>query len=173
MLPAQVSRRSHSILGGLQLEAQQLAVERIDNWTEPDAANADSLPQPVLAPSFYWHFDGENHRSEFSGRLHVADLGEVLRANGYAPSLESNAGDFDSQLEWPGTPAFFDAEYLSGEIKIDIKEGRFLQGSGGAGALKLISILNFDAIMRRLRFSDDLQHSGQKIEQNDAHLLTE
>ena len=156
---------------GLQLEAQQLAVERIDNWAEQETANADSSPQPAVAPSFYWHFDGENHRSEFSGRLHVADLGEVLRANGYAPSLESNAGDFESQLEWPGTPAFFNAEHLSGEIKIDIKEGRFLQGSGGAGALKLISILNFDAIMRRLRFSDDLLRSGLAFEQIDGHLL--
>ena len=35
-----------------------------------------------------------------------------------------------------------------------------MQRAGAAGALKLISILNFDAIMRRLRFSDDLLRSG-------------
>jgi len=35
----------------------------------------------------------------------------------------------------------------------------------------LISILNFDAIMRRLRFSDDLLRSGLAFEQIDGHLL--
>jgi len=160
---------------GLQLEAQYLSAEQIDNWDAEgeESEESETASDQMPAPSFYWHFDGQTHRSEFNGQLHVADLGEVLRANGYAPSLVSNAGDFESQLEWQGTPAFFNAENLSGEIKIDIREGRFLQGAGGAGALKLISILNFDAIMRRLRFSDDLLRSGLAFDQIDGHLVLE
>ena len=157
---------------GLQLEAQYLSAEQIDNW-DAKGEESGAVSEQMPAPSFYWHFDGQAHRSEFNGQLHVADLGEVLRANGYAPSLVSNVGDFESQLEWQGTPAFFNAENLSGEIKIDIREGRFLQGAGGAGALKLISILNLDAIMRRLRFSDDLLRSGLAFDQIDGHLVLE
>jgi len=157
---------------GLQLESQYLSAEQIDNW-DAKREESEAVSEQIPAPSFYWHFDGQTHRSEFNGQLHVADLGEVLRANGYAPSLVSNVGNFESQLEWQGTPAFFNAENLSGEIKIDIREGRFLQGAGGAGALKLISILNFDAIMRRLRFSDDLLRSGLAFDQIDGHLVLE
>ena len=53
---------------------------------------------------------------------------------------------------------------------MDIEDGRFLQGSGGQGALRLISILNFDAIMRRARFSDDLVRTGLAYDEITAEL---
>jgi len=94
----------------------------------------------------------------------------VLTANGYAPSLESSRAVFTTDIDWSGSPAFFSAENLSGDININVEDGRFLQGSGAAGALKLISILNFDAIMRRLRFSDDLLRSGLAYDEITAQL---
>ena len=84
----------------------------------------------------------------------------MLTANGYAPSLNSDNAYFITNVTWPGTPAFFSASNLSGDIELEIFEGRFQQNSGSTGALKLISIINFDAIMRRLRLSDDLLRSG-------------
>ena len=115
-----------------------------------------------FAPRFNWSFDGEQHRSELRGILYADDMADVLTANGYAASLESDNAIFFTDISWPGTPAFFAASTLSGEIDMEIEDGRFLQGSdsSGSGALKLISIINFDALMRRLRFSDDLLRSG-------------
>ena len=113
-----------------------------------------------LIPHFSWRFDGTTHESELSGVLTADNMADVLRGNGYAASLESDSAEFAVDLTWPGSPAFFIAENLSGDISINIEDGRFLQLAGAAGALKLISILNFDAIMRRLRFSDDLLRSG-------------
>ncbi len=124
-----------------------------------------------LPPSFSWRYDGQQHHSALSGVLYADDMAAVLTANGYAPSLESNDAVFIARLDWPGTPAFFSADNLSGEIEMEIDDGRFLQGgAGAAGALKLISILNFDAIMRRLRFSDDLLRSGLAYEEISANL---
>ncbi len=125
----------------------------------PTQENA-AQQEPVLIPHFSWHFDGLNHTSAITGVLTADNMAEVLTANGYAASLESSSAQFIADLSWPGSPAFFLASNLSGEIGINIEDGRFLQRAGAAGALKLISILNFDAIMRRLRFSDDLLRSG-------------
>lgn len=114
----------------------------------------------VLQPGFRWYFDGLQHRSEFVGQLRAGDIADVLTANGFAPSLESDRARFLASVDWPGSPAFFAASGLSGELIIDIDDGRFLQDSGSPGALRLISILNFDALMRRLRFSGDLLRRG-------------
>ncbi len=113
-----------------------------------------------LIPHFSWLYDGVQHKSALTGVLTANNLADVLTANGYAASLESSTAEFIVDVSWPGSPALFEAASLSGDISFEIEDGRFLQGSGAAGALKLISILNFDAIMRRLRFSDDLLRSG-------------
>lgn len=123
-----------------------------------EAAPADA--PPVLVPHLSWTYDGESHGSALTGVLTADNMADVLTANGYAASLESSSAEFRADVSWPGSPAFFRAANLSGDIAIDIEDGRFLQRAGAAGALKLISILNFDAIMRRLRFSDDLLRSG-------------
>lgn len=108
-----------------------------------------------------WTFDGKQHRSELTGVITSGNLAEVLSANGYAPSLESRRARFDVALDWPGSPLAFRADGLSGTATLAVEEGRFLQaGSGSSSALKFISILNFDAIMRRARFSDDLLRRG-------------
>lgn len=126
----------------------------------PEEADAGEEAEERVIPHFGWTFDGENHGSELTGVLTAGNMADVLTANGYAPSLESSSAEFIADVSWPGSPAFFTAANLSGDISINIEDGRFLQRAGAAGALKLISILNFDAIMRRLRFSDDLLRSG-------------
>jgi uncharacterized protein (TIGR02099 family) len=114
-----------------------------------------------------WTFDGERHHSYINAVLEAGDLGGVLSAFGYAPSLQSTSALFNASLDWPGSPAFFASKSLSGNLDMRILEGRFLQGNAGAAnsALKLISIINFDAVVRRLRFSDDLLRSGLSYEQ--------
>ncbi len=114
-----------------------------------------------------WTFDGNEHHSYFTSVLEADNLGQVLSDFGYAPSLESTSAQFNTSLDWPGSPAFFAVESLSGDVDLRIEEGRFLQSSAGAanGALKLISIINFDALVRRLRFSDDLLRRGLSYEQ--------
>jgi uncharacterized protein (TIGR02099 family) len=132
----------------------------------------DELPESVeqLTPHFSWYYDGQQHRSELTGVLRANDIGEVLLANGYAASLVSSDAIFVSELSWPGSPAFFSGESLSGRLEMLVEDGRFLQESGGAGALKLVSIINFSAIMRRLRFSDDLLRRGLAFDEITGQL---
>ncbi|MCH7816254.1 MAG: hypothetical protein IIC60_06765 [Proteobacteria bacterium] len=126
-----------------------------------------------LLTHFSWRFDGIEHHSELSGVLYADDLADVLTANGYADSLESSSAVFITNVNWPGTPAFFAASTLSGELAFEIEDGRFEQGGSAAGALKLISIINFDAIMRRLRFSDDLFRDGLAYDEITGAVMLE
>ncbi len=137
---------------------------------DEDAADGASTQ---LVPHFNWFYDGVQHNSALTGLLTTNNLADVLTANGYAASLESSTAEFVADVSWPGSPAFFKAASLSGDIAFEIENGRFLQGSGAAGALKLISILNFDAIMRRLRFSDDLLRSGLAYDEITGQLTLE
>ena len=111
-----------------------------------------------FAPSFTWNFNGVEHSSSLAGIIYADDMADVLTSNGYAASIESEDAIFFTDLSWAGSPAYFAGSRLSGEIDLDIDNGRFQQGSGGQSALRLISILNFDAIMRRARLSLSLIH---------------
>lgn len=115
---------------------------------------------------FVWYYDGESHESELDGVVMAGDLAPVLSAYGYAPVLESSTARFNVRLDWDGTPAFVSAVGVRGEVGIALDDGRFRSGTGaGNSALKLISIINFDALIRRLRFSDDLLREGLAYEE--------
>lgn len=134
-----------------------------------DGTEPDEYAQR-FSPNFNWYFDGDEHRTELRGILYADNMADLLTANGYAASFESEEAIFFADLSWPGTPAFFSGANLSGELDMDIENGRFLQGSGGQGALRLISILNFDAIMRRARISNDLVRTGFAYDEITAQL---
>ncbi len=122
----------------------------------------DELDETIefLEPHFSWYYDDEEHSSELTGVLVADDIGNVLAANGYAPSMASNRAIFVTELQWPGSPAFFSSAHLSGRMDLLVEEGRFNQNSSGQGALRLVSFINLTAVFRRLRFSDDLLRSG-------------
>lgn len=159
---------------GLRLGLDTAVDDATDEASDELIAEADtSGSSKQLIPHFSWHYDGVEHNSTLSGVLSADNMADVLMANGYAASFESRAAEFVVDVSWPGSPAFFAAASLSGEIAIDIEDGRFLQGSGSIGALKLISILNFDAIMRRLQFSDSLLRSGLAYDEIIGRLILE
>lgn len=123
-----------------------------------------------LEPHFSWFYDGVEHSSELTGVLIAGDISGVLEANGYAPSVESDRAVFVTELRWPGTPAFFSSEHLSGRIDMRVDDGRFLRDSGTGGALRLVSFINLTAVFRRLRFSDDLLRTGLAFDEITGNL---
>ncbi|TVP91473.1 MAG: TIGR02099 family protein [Pseudomonadaceae bacterium] len=98
----------------------------------------------------------EPQRSQFIGRLQTTDIGAVLEAWDYAPSLTSQDFVTDLDLQWPGSPAFFAFSRSSGELSLAANQGMLQSGEGGADALRVFGLLNFNALTRRLRldFSD-------------------
>ncbi|WP_237057804.1 YhdP family phospholipid transporter [Microbulbifer sediminum] len=121
-----------------------------------------------LGAQLMWMRDAEgNESSQFVGRLVADDLADVQRAWGQEPAIESESARFDTALRWDGSPARVAADALTGELKIDIRDGRFLRASDNAGSalLRLLSLFNFDTWARRLRLDfSDLYQSGMAFD---------
>ncbi|WP_250464504.1 YhdP family protein [Microbulbifer litoralis] len=122
-----------------------------------------------LGAQLMWLRDEEgNESSQFIGRLLADDLADVQRAWGQEPAIESETAIFDTALRWDGSPAQVAANRLSGELKIDIRDGRFMRATDSAGSavLRLLSLFNFDTWARRLRLDfSDLYQNGMAFDQ--------
>ncbi|WP_373185350.1 YhdP family protein [Halopseudomonas sp.] len=107
-----------------------------------------------LAGDLDWYSAGPSSR--FRGTLETGDIGEVLQAWGYAPTVTSRRFSTTADLSWPGSPAFFALNRSSGSLQLDARNGTLQSGEGSVGALRVFGLLNFNALTRRLRldFSD-------------------
>ncbi|MEL7047010.1 MAG: AsmA-like C-terminal region-containing protein, partial [Pseudomonadota bacterium] len=96
-----------------------------------------------------------------------ADLGAVVAAAGFDPSLESEAGRARLRLAWPGAPADFEIAETRGMLRLDAERGRVLESR--PGPLALIGFLNFAEILRGLSLSHMFE-SGVPFETADAEM---
>lgn len=94
--------------------------------------------------------------SRYQGRIEGKNLADILSAWGYAPSTTSERFRLDVDANWPGSPAWFGLERLSGRLDASLRKGQFVEVQGSASALRVFGLLNFNSISRRLRldFSD-------------------
>ncbi|MBK0060594.1 TIGR02099 family protein [Pseudomonas sp. S44] len=94
--------------------------------------------------------------SWYKGRLDGKDLGDVLKAWGFAPTVTSRDFRMDVDGRWPGSPAWVSLKRFSGSLDASLRTGQFVEVEGSAQALRVFGLLNFNSIGRRLRldFSD-------------------
>jgi len=98
-----------------------------------------------------WRGEGEEPVTHLNGRLKVLNFGEVLADYGYEQVIETNSGHFDLDVEWPGGPQNFQLSHTSGNMKVEMDDGRFLKTSGATeGTLRVAGILNLAEFVRRL-----------------------
>lgn len=93
------------------------------------------------------------------GKLRSSNLESVMEQLELPALLQSDDATFDFTLRWPGAPTSMANSVLDGEISFLLEHGSFYRSEGdtsGNATLQLISILNFDTWIRRLRldFSD-------------------
>lgn len=90
------------------------------------------------------------------------------------PPLNSDSARFDVDLQWPAPPVEVDLLKLAGVVQLNVQRGVFSRaGSVGENPLlKLIGLLNFDTLARRLRLDfSDLSAAGLAYEEIDGSLL--
>lgn len=109
--------------------------------------------------------------SWYKGRLEGANVADVLLAWGFAPSTSSQDFRLDVDGSWPGSPAFFALNRLSGTLDARLRKGQLREVDGGAQALRVFGLLNFDSIGRRLRLDfSDLFSKGLSYDRIKAEL---
>ncbi|MFC6632605.1 YhdP family protein [Microbulbifer taiwanensis] len=130
-----------------------------------------------LGAQLMWLRDADgSESSQFIGRLVAGDLADVQRAWGQEPLIESRSAIFATALRWDGSPARVAGNLLSGELTIDIRDGRFLRATDSAGPalLRLLSLFNFDTWARRLRLDfSDLYQSGMAFDRVRGEVVFE
>lgn len=109
-----------------------------------------------------WQDTPQGVQSRFIGNLEAADMAAVLRAWDKPDTVESHAARYRTDLYWAGSPQDFGLVNLSGDMTIWLEKGRFKRdASAGDGILRLMSVLNFDSLARRMRLDfSDLYKSG-------------
>ncbi|MBU2710086.1 YhdP family protein [Zooshikella harenae] len=108
-----------------------------------------------------WNYQRGFHRSFYKGVIRAENIGKVLENWGYASTLTSKKTKVSVDVNWPGSPMAFALKTLTGKFGSKIEHGRFVETERSANALKLLGILNFNAIARRLRLDfSDLFSSG-------------
>ncbi|CAM3015846.1 TIGR02099 family protein [Pseudomonas gessardii] len=94
--------------------------------------------------------------SWYKGRLDGKNIADVLKGWGFAPTVTSQDFHLDVDGRWPGSPAWVGPKRFSGSLDASFRKGQFVEVEGGAQALRVFGLLNFNSIGRRLRldFSD-------------------
>ncbi|MFT0867026.1 YhdP family protein [Pseudomonas sp. CAM1A] len=103
-----------------------------------------------------WEGEPGSTSSWYKGRVDGKDLGNVLKAWGFAPTVTSRDFRMDVDGRWPGSPAWVSLNRYSGSLDAALRSGQFVEVEGSAQALRVFGLLNFNSIGRRLRldFSD-------------------
>ncbi|PUA30253.1 MAG: DUF3971 domain-containing protein [Cellvibrio sp. 79] len=110
----------------------------------------------------FWNYTTQGQQTRFVGTLTAGDIGAVLREWQKPDTIESTRAHYQADLFWPGSPQDFSIVELGGDMIIHMENGRFKrEASAGDGILRLLSILNFDSLARRMRLDfSDLYKSG-------------
>ena len=117
-----------------------------------------------------WH-RGQHGNTELQTSIDFEDLGHTLGYFGYEEIVETERGDFELDLRWPGAPQEFSLREGQGSMQVKIGSGSFLEAtSGAAGALRVVSILNLADIVRRLSLSHMFE-SGIPFESVDGEIF--
>lgn len=97
-----------------------------------------------------------DNRTAFKGTVKAQDMGDVLEAWGYARSIESTSMATDLDVSWSGSPLNFELLQTRGDVAATVRTGRFLDVTSGQNAMRILSLLNFTAIAKRmsLNFKD-------------------
>ncbi|MDY6983005.1 MAG: AsmA-like C-terminal region-containing protein, partial [Pseudomonadota bacterium] len=102
----------------------------------------------------------------------ATNLAQVLPRWGHSANVESRQASFSGMLHWDGSPLAFALRDTSGELQLDIRNGRFVEIQ--AGTARVLGALNFDALVRRLQLDfSDIFRSGYTFDSISASLALE
>jgi len=141
---------------GIQIKAQ-------------DVGGEGSVPAELR-----WIRNGVEDSSMFSGTLELGNVEEVLNEWGAPAPLSSDSAAMFAEMSWQGKPWDVGLLELEGYLGLEIHDGQFYKAAN-AGAntfFKLVSLVNFDTWLRRLRFDfSDLFSSGVSFDLVEGGLL--
>lgn len=139
--------RYEGVAFDLTADAQALTLERLVAKGRGLSLGPDETGDHRLTLTY-----APSLRSHYLGRVGGDNVAEALEAFGFLPTVESENFAFDVDLAWPGGPEDFALPGAAGAVIFDIDRGRFLQIDAAGAPMRVLGLLNFSALARRLRF---------------------
>ena len=127
-----------------------------------------------LGLSGKWIAKGQDNDSSIKGELELFNTGRALSQWSFPSAIEGKGGKIDFALQWPGKPQDFNVKIASGDVQLNLNEGRIPKLSEEAeaklGLGKLVNILSLQTLPRRLRLDfSDLTKSGFSFDVLEGH----
>lgn len=175
-------------LPALQLTVQDFELDAarygsVSLVATPIPAGLDVSELRAEAPSYRltgsggWIVDGDQQHSQLRFELNSTDVGATLQRLGYGSGISGRSGNLSADLSWPGSPFGPIVDQLSGQARLDMRNGILYEVEPGAG--RLFGLLSVAALPRRLRldFSDlfgsglgyDRISADYRLEDGDAY----
>jgi len=104
-------------------------------------------PESRFAMNGHWVM-GETSQTDVAIKLNVADVGKFFGRLGWPNAVKGGKATLEGPLKWSGNPARFDIPSLSGQLKLEAKDGRFREIEPGVA--KLLGILSLQALPKRV-----------------------
>ncbi|MGD9775090.1 YhdP family protein [Diaphorobacter sp.] len=138
-------------LGRLEIEARNRTVAGTQREWQLAKFNL-SAPEAVLTSSGNWALrlgagGAAPTRTVLDFQLDIRDSGGLLARLGMDGVLRSGRGRIDGQVGWQGSPLSPDYRTMSGQMKLNVESGQFLQADPGLA--KLLSVLSLQSLPRR------------------------
>ena len=90
----------------------------------------------------------DTSRTDVTVKLDVSDLDQFFTRLGWPDSVKGGTATLEGPISWSGNPTRFDIPSLSGQLKVEAKDGRFRKIEPGVA--KLLGILSLQALPRRV-----------------------
>ncbi|WP_339933886.1 YhdP family protein [Vreelandella glaciei] len=113
-----------------------------------------TLGQLSARGELYWEGSASSSHTRADISIQGGDIGTALERLDQPVAMRSRSTDVVASLDWPGAPWQLALRHADGYISTDIRDGSFVTLESAPA--RLIGLLNFDNILRRLRldFSD-------------------
>jgi len=161
--------RARKISNGLLIGDLKGGVRGIEIKAQPGVDEGAETPAEMR-----WTFQNGVHKTFFSGTLAAGNLEEALARWQMPAPLTSKSANFFAELGWQAQPWKISLLALDGYLGIELVDGQFYKATGAATNtfFKLVSLVNFDTWLRRLRFDfSDLFSGGVSFDKIQGGLL--
>ncbi|WP_171093392.1 YhdP family protein [Usitatibacter rugosus] len=131
-------------MGRLELKA----VHAGDEWRieKLDITNGQSKFHSTGA----WRPTGNGSITTLDLKVDAGNLNALFAQFGYGDYVKGGRATLEGKLAWPGFPYDFEVGKLSGNFRLDARDGQFAKIEPGAG--KLLGLLSLQSIPRRVTF---------------------
>ncbi|MDR1994514.1 YhdP family protein [Azonexus sp.] len=126
-------------------------------------------PDGTLNGKGVWANTGGRHQTQLEFELNARDVGKLLNRLGHVDAVRRGTATLSGKVQWNGPPTGIHYPSLSGQMRVNARNGQFNQIDPGVG--KLLGLISLQALPRRLTLDfRDIFSDGLAFDSIDSRL---